>query len=51
LYCEGHRRQDLIRFGKFTIAGWERLATGPERNTFPIPKWATDANPNLLINP
>ncbi len=48
LYCEGHRRQDLIRYGKFGEAWWEKSAHGPERNTFPIPKWATDANPNLL---
>ena len=48
LYCEGHRRQDLIRAGKFGESWWEKAAHGPERNTFPIPKWATDANPNLL---
>lgn len=48
LYCEGHRRQDLIRFGKFGESWWEKAASGSERNTFPIPKWATDANPNLL---
>jgi hypothetical protein len=51
MYCEGHRRQDLIRFGKFGNAWWEKNAHGSERNTFPIPKWATDANPNLLLNP
>jgi len=51
LYCEGHRRQDLIRYGKWEQAWWEKLAHGPERRTFPIPKWATDANPNLLLNP
>ncbi len=51
LYCEGHRRQDLIRFGKFKDAWWEKAGHGDERNIFPIPKWATDANPNLLINP
>lgn len=49
LYCEGHRRQDLIRFGKFEEARWEKPAT-TSTNIFPIPKWATDANPNLLIN-
>ena len=51
LYCEGHRRQDLIRFGKYKDAWWEKLPHGDDRNTFPIPKWATSANPNLLINP
>ncbi len=48
LYCEGHRRQDLIRFGKFGNAWWEKAATTPDKEIFPIPKWATDANPNLL---
>lgn len=57
LYCEGHRRQDLIRFGKFTQAWWEKggeydgVAGDPSVKIFPIPKWATDANPNLLIDP
>jgi hypothetical protein len=48
LYCEGQRRQDLIRFGKWEGAWWEKPAHGPELRTFPIPKYATDANPNLL---
>lgn len=47
LYCEGHRRQDLIRFGKFDESRWEKPATSG-KSLFPIPKWATDANPNLL---
>lgn len=51
LYCEGHRRQDLIRFGKFEQPWWEKEAHGTEKRTFPIPKWATDANPNLLLPP
>jgi len=48
LYCEGHRRQDLIRFGMFGQAWWEKNPSTPDRAIFPIPKWATDANPNLL---
>lgn len=47
MFCEGHRRQDLIRFGKFTNAWWEKPASTKERETFPIPQWAIDANPNL----
>ena len=47
LYCEGHRRQDLIRWGKFGEAWWEKSASSG-KEVFPIPKWATDANPNLL---
>jgi hypothetical protein len=51
LYCEGHRRQDLIRFGKFLNSKWEKPVDADNRNIFPIPKWASDANPNLLIDP
>ena len=47
LFCEGHRRQDLIRFGKFGDAWWEKSPSGPDKTTFPIPQWAIDANPNL----
>ena len=47
MFWEGHRRQDMIRFGKFNNAWWEKPANGPEWNTFPIPQWAIDANPNL----
>jgi hypothetical protein len=47
MFMEGHRRQDLIRFGKYNDSWWEKSATGPEKNVFPIPQWAIDANPNL----
>jgi len=49
LYCEGVRRQDQIRFGTWENAWWEKQAHGPSLRIFPIPKWATDANPNLLL--
>ncbi|PLX24006.1 MAG: hypothetical protein C0597_00410 [Marinilabiliales bacterium] len=57
LWCEGHRRQDLIRFDEFTKIWWAKgddqggVANDPSVKTFPIPKWATDVNPNLLIDP
>lgn len=47
LFVEGHRRQDLIRFGKWSKAWWEKDATDGSKEVFPIPKWAKDANPNL----
>lgn len=53
LFAEGHRRQDLIRFGQFTKAWWGKgdaqggKSGDPSVLTFPIPKWAVDANPNL----
>jgi starch-binding outer membrane protein, SusD/RagB family len=51
MFWEGHRRQDLIRFGEFNKAWWEKPASSPDRNTFPIPEWAIDANPNLALPP
>lgn len=57
LFVEGHRRQDLIRFGKYTNIWWAKgdalggKAGDPSVTTFPIPKWATDANENLLAEP
>ena len=51
LYWEGHRRQDLIRFGKFLDAYNEKPASGPERLLFAIPSTALAVNPNLEQNP
>ena len=45
--AEHHRRQDLIRFGKFNNAWWEKSASDITRRTFPIPQWVIDSNPNL----
>lgn len=48
LFAEGHRRQDQIRFGNFHYAWWEKEASPiGKTSTFPIPKWAIDANANL----
>jgi len=51
LYWEGHRRTDLIRFGKFLNAWQEKPASGPERLLFPIPATSLASNPNLVQNP
>ncbi|MCX6166701.1 MAG: RagB/SusD family nutrient uptake outer membrane protein [Sphingobacteriales bacterium] len=60
LYWEGHRRTDLIRFGKFTDATylwpWKGdikpgKAVESWRNVFPIPSDELVANPNLTQNP
>ncbi len=51
LWWEGHRRQDLIRFGKFLDAWAEKPATDATRLLFPIPEIALSANPNLKQNP
>ncbi len=47
MFVEGHRRQDLIRFNKWKNSWWEKEAHGSDMNTFPIPQWAIDGNPNL----
>lgn len=49
MFMEGHRRQDLIRFGKFLDAWWEKPVSSSDRLLFPIPQWAIDANPNLAL--
>lgn len=43
---EGHRRQDLVRFGKFGEAWWDKKPT-TGKEVFPYPLTATDNNPNL----
>jgi hypothetical protein len=60
LYWEGHRRQDLIRFGKYTggVYNWQWKG-GVQAGTsiddkfkiFPIPATAIGANPTLQQNP
>ena len=48
LAWEGHRRQDLIRFGVFTTGIWEFMETrSANRAIFPIPQWVLDANPGV----
>lgn len=60
LHWEGHRRQDLIRFGKYTggTYNWAWKGNGstgvaiPQfRKLFPIPALSLVANPNLTQNP
>lgn len=49
---EYQRRQDLIRFGKFTAPKTFKTNTSPEfRNLYPIPKDQLDLNPKLNQNP
>jgi hypothetical protein len=54
LYCEGWRRIDLIRHGKFVQkaveAGWASLSD-THLNLYPIPQTAINENPNLRQNP
>jgi starch-binding outer membrane protein, SusD/RagB family len=60
LYTEGHRRQDLIRFGKFTTGsylwqfkGGEQFGTALDSkyNLYPLPGADLNANKNLVQNP
>lgn len=54
LYYEGHRRNDLVRYGKFARGTWEffdRSGHGDHTNYFPIPQVQINANPNLTQSP
>ncbi len=51
LCWEGHRRQDMIRFDKFTLAHDFKPATDNKYKIFPIPVPALATNPNLVQNP
>lgn len=48
---EGHRRQDLIRFGKWGAKWWAKPFSQNPQKLFPVPQTAIDANPNLHQNP
>lgn len=49
---EGFRRNDLIRFDKFTTESWwDHQPSEPYRELFPIPQRQRDLNPNLDQNP
>ncbi|MDP4704203.1 MAG: RagB/SusD family nutrient uptake outer membrane protein [Polaribacter sp.] len=60
LHWEAHRRQDLIRFGKFTGGsynwawkgnGTNGIALPAHMNLYPIPAASLASNPNLTQNP
>ncbi|WP_258105159.1 RagB/SusD family nutrient uptake outer membrane protein [Marinoscillum sp. MHG1-6] len=51
LYLEMWRRNDLIRFEKFTAETWQfKEASESYRVKFPIPEQALATNPNLIQN-
>jgi len=51
LYWEGHRRQDLIRFGKFLEPWTDKPQSPPGAVLCPIPSIELSASPNLQQNP
>ncbi|MHA6248285.1 RagB/SusD family nutrient uptake outer membrane protein [Pontibacter sp. CAU 1760] len=52
LAWEGWRRNDLIRFGKYTGSTWQfKTKMDPTRKLFPIPSQQMSNNPNLQQNP
>jgi hypothetical protein len=51
-YAEGHRRSDMIRFGVYLDARWEKPDVSPDYVTlWPIPEAQILANSNLIQNP
>ena len=52
MFSEAVRRTDLIRFGKYNGAWWEKSASESYKNIFPIPFDAIQAaNGTLKQNP
>lgn len=51
MFAEMVRRQDLIRFGKYGDAWWEKDASAAHFELFPIPQPQIDANSKLTQNP
>jgi len=51
LYWEGHRRQDMIRFGKFLEPYTDKPQSPPTAVLCPIPAIELAANPNIQQNP
>lgn len=51
MYAEMTRRQDLIRFGQWGAAWWEKPASGATYEVFPIPQPQLDINASLNQNP
>ncbi len=53
LFCEGHRRQDLIRHGKLIEKAHElgRLAAQDYHVLYPLPQSLLDENSNIKQNP
>lgn len=51
MFQETSRRTDLIRFGKYNDPWWEKPASDPFRNVFPIPQQQLLADPDLVQNP
>ena len=50
--AEGHRRQDMIRFGVFTTKSWlTHTPNGAYRTLMPIPQNVLNTNTNLKQNP
>lgn len=60
LFWEGHRRTDLIRYGRFSATNYlwpwkggvpDGISTSSNYNLFPLPSSDVSANPNLKQNP
>ena len=51
MFAEMTRRQDLIRFGRFGDAWWEKPASTEQYENWPIPQPQVDANANLNQHP
>ena len=51
MFGEAVRRTDLIRFGEYGKAWWEKNPSTADKEIFPIPFDAIQADPSLKQNP
>jgi starch-binding outer membrane protein, SusD/RagB family len=51
MFAEGYRRSDLVRFGKYNDAWWEKPTSVASKNIFPIPQGQILVNTKLVQNP
>jgi len=49
MFQEGVRRTDLIRFGKYNAAWWEKPVSPAYVNIFPIPQEQINASGGTLV--
>ena len=51
MFQESARRTDLIRFGEYGGTWWEKSASDPTKELFPIPQSVLDVSDDLTQNP
>jgi hypothetical protein len=51
MFAEGTHRQDMIRWGTYGDAQWEKTVDTSDKTFFPIPRSIQNSNPNITASP